>query len=146
MRAVADRSDEVVRWAGAHIPMLRGGNFSAKARAIGVETAAGELVGAVVFHNYQPLFRTMEVSAAASDPRWMRCREAFALMWRYAYDSCDVDKLYSLTPSNNPRAIRFVLGLGFKPEAVLARQYGVDAQGKPIDALFSSHFREWRHG
>jgi RimJ/RimL family protein N-acetyltransferase len=66
----------------------------------------------------------------------MRARAAFDLMWRYCWDVCKVDKVWSATPSKNVRALRFVQGLGFTREAVLERQFGDD------DAVISRMFRE----
>ncbi len=136
MKAVYDRSDELVRWAEQRLDVVRDQGFPEGARAIGVQAADGQIMGVVVFHDYQPAYRTIQVSAVADDPRWMRARSAFQLMFRYAFDVCGADKIYSLTPAKNGRALRFVWGLGFKPEAVLKRQFGRD------DAVVSALVRE----
>jgi hypothetical protein len=128
MLVVLDRSPELVEWAGARIPSMAvvGVQFAANAQAIGVAADDGNILGAVVFHDWAPRYRTIAVSAAAEDPRWLRCREAIAQMWRYAWDLCGVDKIWSATPAKNARALKFVWGLGFKKEAVLERHLGDD--------------------
>ena len=137
MRAIVDRSDELVIWAAQRIEWMHGRAFPDGARAIGVEVA-GEIGGAVVFHDWQPEYRTIQVSFAAADPRWMLARRAFGGMFDYAFNGCGVDKIWSLTPTTNERALRAVIGLGFKPEAVLERQFG------DVDAVMSRRFR-WEY-
>jgi len=136
MRAVLDRSTEMVAWAAARIPDLHGQGFPDAATAIGVEDSSGVILGVVVFSSYEPWNRTIEVSAVAEDPRWMRARRAWDTMHRYAFDVCGVDKIWSRTPANNTRALRFLKALGFQQEAVLKRQFGAD------DAVISCKFRE----
>ena len=135
MRAVLDRSAEIVAWAARQITLMHGRPFPEPASAIGVENARGEIVGAVVFHDHHPYYRTIQVSAVSIDPRWMQARDAFREMFRYCFEVCGVDKIYSLTPRSNERALRFVWGLGFKAEAILTRQFGDE------DAVLSSCFR-----
>jgi RimJ/RimL family protein N-acetyltransferase len=136
MRVVLDRSAELLTWGADRIATMHGRPFPENATAIGVESDEGGIMGLVAFHDWMPEYRTIQVSAVAEDPRWMRARAAFDLMWRYCWDVCKVDKIWSATPSKNVRALRFVQGLGFKREAVLERQFGDD------DAVISRMFRE----
>jgi RimJ/RimL family protein N-acetyltransferase len=135
---VLDRSAELVAWAAQRLPVVREQGFPSGASAIGVEAEDGRLMGVVVFHDYQPAYGTLQVSAVAEDPRWMRARDVFALMFDYAFRHCGARKLYSVTPASNQRALRFVWGLGFKPEARLQLQLGAD------DAVISRLF-VWEH-
>lgn len=138
MRLSMRPSAELVAWASERIDALHGQGFPEPATAMGIESEAGDLLGVVVFHDYQPAFGTMQVSAISEDARWLRARNAWRMMFRYAFEVCGVQKLYSLTPASNKRALRFVLnGLKFKAEAVLQRQFGDD------DAIMSCFFREW---
>lgn len=136
MRAVLDRSAEMVAWAEARIAELHGQGFPDGTTAIGVEDSDGRILGVVAFHSYEPWNRTIEVSAVAEDPRWMRARQAWRLMFAYAYNVCGVDKIWTRTPARNERALRFVRALGFQREAVLKRQFGDD------DAVISCKFKE----
>lgn len=127
MKAVLDRSDELVEWAAARIENMGGAPFNDGARAIGVETASGDIAGVVVFSDWYPQYGTMQVSFAAEDPRWLRARDAIETMHHYAFEVCRVRKLWSLTPADNPRALRAVVkGFGFTPEAILEHQFGLD--------------------
>lgn len=136
MRAVLDRSAEMVEWAAQRIPELHGAGFPEAATAIGIEDSAGRVLGVVAFHSYEPWNRTIEVSAVSEDPRWMRCRTGWAQMFSYAFDVCGVDKIWSRTPARNERALRFLKAVGFRREAVLLRHFGDD------DAVISCKFKE----
>ncbi len=136
MRLVLDRSAELLEWGAKRIVTMYGRPFPPGATAIGVAGDDGRVMGIIAFHDWQPEYRTIQVSAVADDPRWMRARDAFDAMWRYCWDVCTVDKIWSATPARNTRALRFVRGLGFEQEAVLERHYGDD------DAIISRIFRE----
>jgi RimJ/RimL family protein N-acetyltransferase len=131
-------SSTLLAWAGPRISELHGQGFPEAATAMGVETEAGDLIGVVAFHSYEPWNRTIEVSAVAEDARWLLARRAWAIMFDYAFEACGCDKIWSRTPAKNERALRFLQALGFEREAVLRRQFGAD------DAVISCKFRE-RH-
>jgi RimJ/RimL family protein N-acetyltransferase len=136
MQVILDRSPELLAWGAERIASMHGRPFPGDATAIGVAGDDGRVMGIIAFHDWQPEYRTIQVSAVADDPRWMRARTAFDLMWKYCWDVCKVDKIWSQTPARNTRALRFVWGLGFKQEAVIERHYGDD------DAVISRIFRE----
>lgn len=136
MRLIEDRSNEVCDWAAAQIERMGGRPFSRNAVGFGFEMN-GELVAAAVLSDWQPQSRTMAGTFAATDPRWaIAGRAGLDRVFRYVFDECDVVKLWAVTPSRNLRALRLARHLGFKPEAVLARQFGDD------DAVFSAFFVE----
>lgn len=139
MRLSERPASELLAWAAPRIEIMGGAPFPSDATAMGIERADGEIAGVVAFHDWQPAYRTLQVSAVADDPRWMRARAAWNMMFVYAFDYVGAAKLWSATPRRNGRALRFVMGLGFQPEAVLQRQFGRD------DAVISRMFAdEWR--
>jgi len=107
---------------------------------MGVESDDGRVLGVVVFHNWQPESGTIEVSAAAVDARWLLARKAIRAMYDYAFLTCDCQKIWSVTPRANERALRLIKALGLTPEAILTRQFGRD------DAVISRCFREEFYG
>lgn len=131
-------SDTLVHWAAARIPELQGPFDSMT--AMGVESSKGDLMGVVVFHSWDPRSRTMQVSAAADDARWLLARSAVAAMRWYVFKTCDCQKIWSITPRANKRALRVVKAFGLTPEAILKRQLGDD------DAVISGQFREQVYG
>lgn len=141
MRLSQRTSAELVAWAAARIPDLHGRDFLDAVRAMGVETSDGRILGVVTFHNWDPDAGTMQVSAAADDARWLLARQAIEAMRRYVFVQCGCQKIWSITPRGNRRALRLVKALGLTPEAILYRQLGDD------DAVISRQFREeWGHG
>lgn len=133
-------SKELLAWAAALIPCMHGQPFADTSTAMGVETDAGEIIGVIAFHNYDPWNGTIEVSAAATDARWLLARDAIEAMRRYAFIGCNCQKIWSRTPRSHTRALRLVRALKLKPEAILPRHFGND------DAVISSCFREQFYG
>jgi RimJ/RimL family protein N-acetyltransferase len=131
-------SATLLAWAAPRIPELHGQPFPDAAQAMGVESEAGDILGVVAFHSWEPWNGTIEVSAVSEDARWLLARKAWAAMFDYAFLACNTQKIWSRTPAKNERALRFLKALGFTREAVLPRQFGDD------DAVISSKFRE-RH-
>lgn len=129
-------SAALLAWAAPRIAELHGQGFPDAATAMGVESDAGDVLGVVAFHSYEPWNGTIEVSAVSEDARWLMARRAWAAMFSYAFEACDCQKIWTRTPAKNERALRFVRALGFQREAVLPRQFGND------DAVISSRFRE----
>lgn len=133
-------SAELVAWACERIPELHGRGFLETKTGMGVENAAGEVIGVVVFHNWDPEAGTMQVSAAADDARWLLAREAIRIMRHYVFIDCNCQKIWSITPMKNRRGLRLVRALGLTPEAVLKRQLAGD------DAVISRQYREEVYG
>lgn len=136
MRLSALPSATLLAWAAPRIPEMHGQPFADNATAMGVESDAGDVLGVVAFHSWEPWNGTIEVSAVSEDARWLLARKAWAAMFDYAFVACDCQKIWSRTPRRNARALRFLKALGFTFEAVLPRQFGDD------DAVISHRFRE----
>lgn len=142
MKLSARSSRELLDWASPLIPCMNGQPFPDNATAMGVETDEGEIIGVIAFHSWDPWSGTIEVSAAATDARWLLARKAIERMREYAFIDCGCQKIWSRTPRSHTRALRLVRALKLKPEAILPRHFGND------DAVISSCFREqfFTHG
>jgi len=114
---------EVAQWTSAHIPHMAGVPFGPGV-AIGVENG-GKLIAGIVFHDWQPRFKTMQVSMAATDPKWA-ARGVILKILSYPFDEVKVEKLWAAMPYKNERAIRFNTGIGFVREGTLSRHFGTD--------------------
>lgn len=137
MRVVLDRSDEICAWALGYMPGMFGRPFEDNATAIGVEGDNG-LMGAVVFHQWQPDYGTIQASTAANDARWLRCRALQDAIFRYAFVVCKCHKVWAATPRRNERALRMLKVFGMQPEAILEKHFIDD------DAVISRRFVwEW---
>lgn len=137
MNLVWDRSEEAMAWAAARIPEMHGRPFPDGRACAFVRD--GEIVGVVAFHDFQPEYRTIQVSAVSEDARWTLARSCWAEAWDYAFKTCGCDKVWTLTPHDNIRALRFVRALGFTAEAILEHQFGPGRH-----AVFSRRY-SWDH-
>ena len=63
---VFGRSEEIEKWVADRIPGCA--RLFGECQAVGVSN--GEIIAGVVFHNWSPENRTIEVSAAADSPKW----------------------------------------------------------------------------
>lgn len=117
--ANASENAKLMAWCVDHIPHVRGGTFGPGQAIASVGTDC--LHGVAVFHDWQPLYGTLQVSCAAISPRW-----AFdvAQMFDYAFADAKALKLWAAIPHDNTRALRFNAGLGFKSEATLRHHFG----------------------
>lgn len=112
---------EIAQWVSEHIPQIRGREFG-PCSAIGI-AGNGKLLAGVVYHEYKPAFKTIQISMASVSPMWARRENIYALL-HYPFRQLNVFKVWTGTPHDNLRAIRANEHIGFKREAVLAHQFG----------------------
>src|SRR5579862_9033727 len=97
MHLVLDQSESVAAWVAARIPQMTGAADFGPATAIGVVSEDGRALGGVVFHNYQPRFRNIEVSFASETPRWLT-RNLIRQLLAYPFDQLACQRLTAITP------------------------------------------------
>lgn len=122
MNLVFGQDRAVAEWVARRIDEMDSGDEFGPCVAIGVAEGTTPIAG-VVYHMYSRRWDTMQISVAAMTPRWAQKGIIYALL-SYPFDQQGVRKLWSCINSSNERALRFNRGLGFKPEATMARQYG----------------------
>jgi hypothetical protein len=142
MRTVRDDSENVSKWVAAHVPHVGGAGFGA-CTAIGVVSNDGSPLCGVVFHDYQPMAQSMQISLAAVSARWAT-RNILADILHYPFDELGLFKVWSVTPASNERAQRFALGIGFRKEATLRHQFGPKSHAVFLGML-ATEYRE-RYG
>lgn len=147
MKLLCGRDAGIAAWVASRIPHMHGGDFG-PCSAVGVLTDKEELLAGVVFHDWQPSYRTIQLSMAAESPRWAR-RGIIRGLLSYPFAQLDARKVWTATPHTNERALRFNKGIGFKREAVLARHFG--AEHAVICRMFKHEYerrflRNERHG
>ena len=123
MNLLCGHDASVAAWVSARIPYAYGERFETSV-AIGVIDGQ-DLIAGVVYHDWNPNYRTMQVSMAASSARWAR-RGVIRALLSYPFEQAGAQKLWAMMAASNERALRFNLGIGFKREAVLARHFGAD--------------------
>lgn len=124
---VFGRDDLLLEWAARQVPHMHGGRemFGA-AKAIGICTGpdlTDRLLAVVAYHCYDPIYRTCQVSAVASSPRWATRRNLReVLAFPFLQYGCNV--VWTATPHTLSRVIGFNKAIGFRQEATLAERFG----------------------
>tara|TARA_Y100001973_G_C5203922_1_gene339935 strand:+ start:3665 stop:4093 length:429 start_codon:yes stop_codon:yes gene_type:complete len=113
---------EVAEWVFENIPHLGNGDFGPCA-AIGVLSKKHEIVAGVVYHDYQPDYLTIQLSMASVTPFWAKPDNIKGLL-TYPFHQLGVNKIWTATPHESERVIKFNRHLGFTQEAVLAHHFG----------------------
>lgn len=122
MRLLFAHDAEVSNWVARHIDHMRG-DFGLST-AIGVMDDDLNPLAGVVFHDYQPAYGTIQLSAAATSPRWAR-KSVIRDILGYPFRELKVHKVWTATQHENLRAIKFNKGIGFTQEATLKDHFGI---------------------
>jgi RimJ/RimL family protein N-acetyltransferase len=136
VKVVIDRSGAVARWVASRIPLMAGTlGFEDKAVAFGVLSDAGQPLGGVVFTDWQPVYRAIQISFASASPRWLTPRLVTAIL-DYPFAQLACQRITSVTPSQAVSARRFLEKFGFSREGRIRRGFGTD------DAIISGLLAE----
>lgn len=136
MRLLWGDDENVAAWVAARIPHMAGEGFGACV-AVGVLSQAGVPLAGVVFTNYRPQTRDIEMSFAADSRRWLT-RGLITGIMRYPFVQLDCQRVTGFTPKRAKAARAFLDAFGFKREGVARRGFGND------DAIISGLLRsEW---
>lgn len=101
--------------------------FGDDAAAVGVIDKKGNLIGGVVWHNWQPWAGTIEISAGTINPRWLT-RKLLWQIFSYPFDRCGCQCVFAQTRADNGPVSRLLYGIGFQSIDV-PRLHGRDADG-----------------
>jgi RimJ/RimL family protein N-acetyltransferase len=91
-------------------------------QAIGVADETGALVAGCIYHNYIPAYQGLEISFAASSPRWAQ-RGVIRSLLHYPFKQLGCRRVTTVIPSDNSRALKFNIGIGFVREGTLRHFY-----------------------
>ncbi len=121
MRLLTGFDVEVASWVANLIP-----HADTFPRSVSIGVLKGEdLVAGVVFHDYRPEFAHIEVSMAATDPRWAT-RSTIGTILSYPFLQLQCQRITAVTPRKSLQPRRFLEGIGFKREGVLRLGFGTD--------------------
>jgi len=101
MKLAIDGSGAVARWVAARLPHVGAAGFGPNA-AIAVVSQDETIMAGVVFHDWQELAGTMQLSCAADTPRWATRRIVSALL-AYPFVQLAVNKCWTATDHANAR-------------------------------------------
>ena len=109
-------------------------------QSIGV-TLDGELVAGVIYHDYRPQVGDIQLSVAASSPRWAT-RSIIRELLAYPFEQLSCRRITATVRGDNRRALRFDAGIGFVVEGRM-RAYNTEG----VDQVILGMMREeWREG
>jgi RimJ/RimL family protein N-acetyltransferase len=136
LKVVIDRSGAVARWVARRIPLMAGTlGFEQRAVAFGVLSDTGAPLGGVVFTDWQPSYRAIQISFASASPRWLTPRLVTAIL-DYPFAQLACQRITSVTPAQAADARRFLDRFGFAREGLIRRGFGTD------DAIISGLLAE----
>lgn len=103
-------------------------------------TDEGQIIGACLFHNWQPDEGVIELTSASASPRWLS-RPVLRAMFGYAFDDLKCQAAVMRVDPDNKRMCRMAAAFGFKRYDI-PRLRGRDK----AEALFILGDDEWRAG
>lgn len=151
MRLLFGHDADVAHWvaeriphAAVRIPYYDRGQVFGPSAAIGVVNGAGDMVAGVVYHNYDPFVRSIEVSMASTTRMWARPDVVRSLL-RYIFVQANCLRCTAVTPRSATSPRRFLEGIGFKREGSIRRGFGSEnalVYGLLADEWAAGRFRE----
>lgn len=97
----------------------------------------GELVAGAVFQNWNPKAGTIEISAGATDPRWMG-RKSLRTIFGYVFDQAGCQLCILQVADGNHRMRSIARRLGFT-EYLIPRLFGRNTDG----AIYTLTAEQW---
>lgn len=97
----------------------------------------GELIAGVVFQNWDPRAATIEISAAATDSRWMT-RKSLQRIFGYVFSDAGCQLCILQVAESNGRMRSIARRLGFT-EYLIPRLFGREADG----AIYTLTAEQW---
>lgn len=138
MKLVIDEHKAVAAWVADRLKHVEGDDDFGPCKAIGVASEVGELIGGVVYSNYRPSLRSMDISVASSTPRWLT-RPMITYMLNYPFYQVGCVRVTAITGSRNKATIRFLHGLGFYREGVVRK--GLLTEDAMLYGMLEKHWR-----
>lgn len=120
MKLCLDQNGVIAQWVLRQIP--EAGDFG-PCSALGLLGADGSPLAGAVYHQYQPAYRSIMISLAASTPRWAT-KNTVSMFLRHPFVTWDVHKLRAAILHTNTRSLKLTKGVGFTQEGILKDEFG----------------------
>lgn len=117
MTLLYGQDDQVREWVRQQVPIV---GDQRPCTAIGVKRH-GKLVAGVVYNNYRQSIGDIQMSMAATTPRWAT-RETIARLFFYPFVELNCRRITALTLASNQPVRAFLCRVGFTLEGVI-REY-----------------------
>jgi RimJ/RimL family protein N-acetyltransferase len=132
----------VSQWVAAHIPGLDNANDFGPHTSLGIGMN-GEIIAGMVYNNWHPGYKSVELAMAATRPDWAR-RATISKLLGYPFLQLGVQRVTTLIRASNDRALRLNAGLGFVREGVIRQGYG--DEDMIVMGLLRSDAEKWIRG
>lgn len=140
MRIVYGIDDLAAQWVASRIPIIRDASEFGPCAAQLVVDRDERPVAGLVWNNWSPRWGSIELSAASDSPRWLS-RALLAEIFSYPFLFCGCQRVATVTPASNERAIEVDRKIGFLYEGRARRGFGDE------DAVLMGLLRdEWLAG
>lgn len=138
------REELLVPWVVSSVEHVLG--FDAP-YAIGIatgETEQDRLMGAVIFHSWDPDARVCQMTFAASDPRWALPHIMGSVLANiFCIEGSPFNRIYTIVPHKQERTVRLLKLLGFVREGVLREHLGPGIHGVVCSMLRKEFFKRY---
>lgn len=132
----------VAKFVADHAPFERPLFTVGHDRAFGILRGDGVLIAGVLFTDWKPAFRTLEVSGVAvSSP--CANTQIVRRIGDYAFGQLNAYRLFARTGASNTRAKRILRILGFTQEAVQGHYYGAGKHASCWRLIKPEWERKW---
>lgn len=140
LRYVFDRHELVADFVAQMIPHLRGQHGIGKGcKAIGVVDDDNELIAGLIYHHWDPVAGTIEMTAAALPSCGWLTRSTLAVMYRYPFEQCNCQMVIKRVQVSNGSLLRQLAALGFRRVDV-PRLFGRGRDG----VICTLTYEDWR--
>lgn len=118
---VFGKDEQVAAWVARRLPHVGDAGFG-PCRAIAIVNGTRPL-GAIVYHDFQPLHGTCQISMATISPLWAK-KQTIRDLLAVPFLQYDCRKVWTCIPSDNTRAIGFNEHIGMTCEGKLRHHFG----------------------
>lgn len=126
LRYLFGEDELVAEFAAALIPHCRRG-FGPNVKTLAVIDEDDQLIAGMVFHNFDPEAGVIEISGAATHPRWLS-RRTLGAMHAYPFVTCGCQMIAQRVPADNMRLLSILDRYGYELTKV-PRLFGRDRDG-----------------
>src|SRR5262245_36357458 len=125
MRVLWGADQDTMDFVAKRMPPIFGDSirYAGEYRAAAVIDENGTMQAGVVFNDYHPEFRRVQVHLAADTPRWAT-RNVIKEILGWAFVNAGCIKVWGATPAYLSRVLRFNGGIGFTRHGVIPHHYG----------------------
>lgn len=111
----------VCQWVSERVPIMAGRQPNELYAALGI-VARGQMAAGIIFHNYRPTAKDMEITVAAESALWCRPK-VLTRLFTYPFHQIGVKRITCMTSRSNKRCRRLIEGLGWKLEGVVRKAF-----------------------